>query len=268
VEGSLVKYETARQALAEARSVDEVKGIRGKAMAMQVYARQAKDNELIEHATEIRLLAERRLGEMMAAQPKAKGGDNFAAANAARVGLPKAHTSPAGGLPENPSATTQNIAPLSTFNASIRTRPPSCSAEQSASTTWPLAREVYCRLVWDTDAAKEAILILMCAGREIGRLLIETEAAGFRRVLHPKGSRFSAPEGMLTLDQFQINRKQSSRWQKYARMSDEEFEAEVRRQIRIRTEPPESEQMDDIAEEQALPERSEKSSEAPPVAAE
>lgn len=70
----LVRYEQARTALAAVHSYDEVKDIMDQAERAAVYARQANDSELIKYATEIRVRAQRRAGEMLAQTEKAPAG--------------------------------------------------------------------------------------------------------------------------------------------------------------------------------------------------
>jgi hypothetical protein len=90
----LARYDAACRALAEAKAVDEVKDIRDQAMAMRLYARQAKNRQLEADAFEIRLRAEKRVGEMMAS-----GKDDRASVGGDRDGK-------SDGFSENPSKPT------------------------------------------------------------------------------------------------------------------------------------------------------------------
>lgn len=69
----LIRYEAARQAIAEYKTVDEVKDFRDKALAIEAYAKQANDYELERDAAIARVRAERRCGELLAEMEKATG---------------------------------------------------------------------------------------------------------------------------------------------------------------------------------------------------
>lgn len=68
---SLIRYEAACRAIAEARAIDEVLSIRDESQRMRLYAQQAKDRELMADAVEIRLRAERQLGVLLKAAKEA-----------------------------------------------------------------------------------------------------------------------------------------------------------------------------------------------------
>ena len=76
-EYTLTKWNTARQAIIEAKSVDEVKNIKDRAEAMRAYAKQVGESlEVQNNICEIKLRAERKMGEMLKEMPKDnKGGD-------------------------------------------------------------------------------------------------------------------------------------------------------------------------------------------------
>ena len=89
VDNPLAKLELARHLLAETRSVDEVKMIRNLGEAARVYARQARLGlEAQNDAAEIKLRAERRLGELIATLPKQDGGDAARARSQAATEVP------------------------------------------------------------------------------------------------------------------------------------------------------------------------------------
>jgi len=73
-EQTLVKINVARTALAEAKSIPDVKKIRDQASTIEHYMkRQRYSLEAIADASELKLRAERRLGELLAASTVAGG---------------------------------------------------------------------------------------------------------------------------------------------------------------------------------------------------
>ena len=77
---TLPKYEAAKVLLREAHRADEAKAIRDRAVALAAYARQAKDGEMVRWATEIKIRAELRVGQLLieakkTGQRQTPGGD-------------------------------------------------------------------------------------------------------------------------------------------------------------------------------------------------
>jgi N6-adenosine-specific RNA methylase IME4 len=83
------KYAAARKALALAASVDEVKEIRNQAVAMETYAFQVRDPDLIAPSAEIKLRATEKIGEIMEKKRQAgelaKGGEKYKKSNRGKI---------------------------------------------------------------------------------------------------------------------------------------------------------------------------------------
>ena len=93
----LVRYDAACEALALAKTTDEVQQISNSAAMLRAYAKQAKNRQLEVDAAEIRIRAERRLGELIDAQKQsvglAKGAKGNPGGRAAKI--VRDHTTPA-----------------------------------------------------------------------------------------------------------------------------------------------------------------------------
>jgi hypothetical protein len=64
----LVRYDAMVNAIAECHRVDEVKDMRDRALALEMYARQARNTDAERKASEVRIRAERRAGELLKEQ--------------------------------------------------------------------------------------------------------------------------------------------------------------------------------------------------------
>lgn len=72
---TLAHFDKARHELAKATRIDEVKDIRDKAEALRTYMRQSGESvEMQNHCAEIKIRAERRVGELLRGTEKDKGG--------------------------------------------------------------------------------------------------------------------------------------------------------------------------------------------------
>lgn len=80
----LTKYDRMRAAIVEARAVDEVKDIRDKAKALEVYTAQARNYHAERQVAEIRVRAERRCGELL--KEMKKRGERAVPPNSLRKG--------------------------------------------------------------------------------------------------------------------------------------------------------------------------------------
>jgi hypothetical protein len=74
VQQQLVRYDAMCRAIDAAYEVDEAKGIRDQAIALEVYAHQAHNIEAERRACEIRLRAERKAGQLSAAIERSNPG--------------------------------------------------------------------------------------------------------------------------------------------------------------------------------------------------
>jgi N6-adenosine-specific RNA methylase IME4 len=112
----LTRLEPAFRELADAKDLTSVKDIRDKAASLEGYAREARDSELMDHAVQVRLNAERKAGqlliEMAERGERAKPGDAGGGTDGQGVRLSVPPTLTALGLTKYQSSLWQRLAEL------------------------------------------------------------------------------------------------------------------------------------------------------------
>ena len=113
-QGELARYDAMCRAIAECHRVDEVKDLRDKARALEVYAKQARNTEAERRASEIRLRAERRTGELLKELKRAQGTRNDVAtlSNDGTKLSPYTEALDRAGIPRQTAARYQSLAAI------------------------------------------------------------------------------------------------------------------------------------------------------------
>jgi N6-adenosine-specific RNA methylase IME4 len=144
----LARYDAACRAIAEVRSVDEVKGIRDQAIAMAAYARQAKNHDLEADCVEIRLRATRRLDQLRLAQKETVGLNQGAVPG--KTGL---RGNPV--LDPRPTLANQGIDKNLAHQARVLGAMDDAAFERKVLEARDSAARVFCRAVREAEVARE-----------------------------------------------------------------------------------------------------------------
>jgi hypothetical protein len=132
-----VKYEAARQAIAECDRIDECRDWSNKAAALATYAKQANDDSLRVMAVRIQARAYRRMGELLKQIPAGEGARDGKRQEGALPPLTRTQAATDAGLSEHQRKTAIRIAsvPESEFDRQIETASPPTATRLAAQGT-------------------------------------------------------------------------------------------------------------------------------------
>ena len=149
---SLPHYDAAVRALAEAVRIDEVKGILDTAVAMQAYAKQAKNRDAEANAIELRMRATRRLDQLCKAQKDTVGFNRGAAGGGKKDGPRESLIDP---RDARPTLAMQGIDKALAHQARILGGMTDAAFEQKVSEARDSASRVFRRAVREVEVAQE-----------------------------------------------------------------------------------------------------------------